>query len=257
MGYETIKVETDGPIALVSLNRPQCLNAINFPLRNELFGYLSERMDDYDTRVIVLTGEGRGFCSGLDLKDPMVTGADGQQLTPERAYRLQKSWSDMIHLMRRIPQPLIAAVNGAAAGAGLSLSLACDIRLAAPEAKFSAAYINIGVGGADMGCSWLLPRLVGSGNASLFMMTGDLFTADEVKEMGLVQRIHEKDELLDEAMKLARQLSTKSALGLRLTKEAIDRNVGGATLEDALKLEDRNQAMCIAQLAVGASASQK
>lgn len=257
MGYETIRVRTDGPIALVTLNRPECLNAINFPLRNELYGYLSERMDDYDTRVIVLTGEGRGFCSGLDMKDPAVTGADGEQLTPERAYRLQKSWSDMIHLMRRIPQPLIAAVNGAAAGAGLSLSLACDIRLAAPEAKFSAAYINIGVGGADMGCSWLLPRLVGSGNASMFMMTGDLFTADEAKEMGLVQRIHEKDELVDEAMELARKLSTKSPLGLRLTKEAIDRNVGGTTLEDALKLEDRNQAMCIAQLSIQADASQK
>jgi enoyl-CoA hydratase len=248
MEYETMKVQTDGPIALVTLDRPECLNAINFPLRNELFGYLSERMDDYDTRVIVLTGEGRGFCSGLDMKDPAVTGADGVQLTPERAYRLQKSWSDMIHLMRRIPQPLIAAVNGAAAGAGLSLSLACDIRLAAREAKFSAAYINIGVGGADMGCSWLLPRLVGSGNASLFMMTGDLFSAEEAKEMGLVQRIHDGDDLLDEAMELARKLSTKSPLGLRLTKEAIDRNVGGTTLEDALKLEDRNQAMCIAQL---------
>jgi enoyl-CoA hydratase len=250
MEYETLKVAADGPVARVTLSRPDCLNAINFPLRNELFAYFTERMDDCETRVIVLTGEGRGFCSGLDMKDPAVTGADGEQLTPERAYRLQKSWSDLIHLMRRIPQPLIAAVNGAAAGAGLSLALACDIRLAAPEAKFSAAYINIGVGGADMGCSWLLPRLVGSGNASLFMMTGDLFSAEDAREMGLVQRIFHKDGVVGEAMELARKLSTKSPLGLRLTKEAIDRNVGGATLEDALKLEDRNQALCIAQLSL-------
>lgn len=248
MEYDNIRFEKKGPIGVITLNRPRCLNAINFPMRDDLHHCLTKLLEDLDTRVLVVTGEGRGFCAGLDMKDPDIIDPPGGY-SPKSAYQRQRSYSDFILLMRAVPQPLIAAVNGAAAGAGLSIALACDIRIAAPEARFAAAYINIGVGGADMGCSWLLPRLVGMGNAAMFMMTGDLVGADRALGMGLIQEVVEKDKLMDRAMELANKLSEKSPLGLRLTKEAIDRNSGGMSLEDAIRLEDRNQAMCIAQLA--------
>lgn len=251
MEYETIQFKQEGPVGILTLNRPECLNAINYPMRDDLRGFLTERLTDHETRVIVITGAGRGFCSGLDIKDASITSPENRY-TPKRAYELQRLFSEMILFMRRCPQPIIGAINGAAAGAGFSLALACDIRLAAPEARFSAAYINIGVGGADMGSSWLFPRAVGTGNAARYLLTGDLFGAEEALRIGFVQAIVEKERLVEEAMSLARNMAGKSPLGLRLTKEALNHNTGGMSLEDAIRLEDRNQAMCIAQLAAQA-----
>ncbi len=247
MTYETIKYEQDGPVGILTLNRPKCLNAVNFAMRDEVRDFFKQRMEDNETRVIVMTGEGRGFCSGLDIKDPSILNPPGG-LSPKPAYELQKGYSDIILFMRTCPQPIIAAVNGPAAGAGLSFAMASDVRLAAPEAKFSAAYINIGVGGADMGSSWLLPRLVGVGNAARYILTGDYFDAQEALRIGLVQDVVEKDKLMDEALAMAKNMATKSPLGLRLTKEVINKNAGGMSLEEAIMLEDRNQAMCISEL---------
>lgn len=247
MEFKTILYKQDGQIGVLTLNRPERLNAMNFDMRDDLKAFFTERCDDLETRVIVMTGAGRGFCAGLDMKDSNIVSPDGG-LSPKRAYELQRGYSDLILLMRRCPQPIIGAINGAATGGGLSFALACDVRLAAPEARFSAAYINIGVGGADMGSSWFLPRAVGTANAARWLMTGELFGAEEALRIGMVQAIFDKDKLIDEAMKLARVMVSKTPLGLRLTKEAMDRNVGGMTLEDAIRLEDRNQAMCISQL---------
>ncbi len=247
MKYETLKYSQEGPIGILTMNRPERLNAINFAMRDELRSFFMARFDDLDTRVLVVTGEGRGFCSGLDMKESTITTPEGGY-GPKRAYELQQSFSDVIVFMRRCPQPVIGAINGAAVGGGFSIALACDIRLASPEARFSAAYINIGVGGADMGSSWLFPRAVGTANAARYLLTGDIFDAGEALRMGMVQAVVEKENLMEEAMKFARKMVGKSPLGLRLTKEAIDRNTGGMSLEDAVKLEDRNQAMCIAQI---------
>jgi enoyl-CoA hydratase len=246
MDYETITFEKDGPVGVLTLNRPECLNAVNVKMSQELKSFLSERLDDLDTRVLVVTGAGRGFCAGLDMKETMANVPPGGY-DPKLAYERQRSFSDLILLMRKIPQPIIGAINGASAGAGFSFALACDIRYAAPEAKFSAAYINIGVGGADMGSSWLFPRAVGNANAARYLMTGDLFLAPEALRIGMVQAIFDKDSLLEEARKLAKIMASKSPLGLRLTKEAIDINTAGASLEEAIRLEDRNQALCICQ----------
>jgi enoyl-CoA hydratase len=196
--------------------------------------------------VIVITGAGKGFNSGLDMGDPDIMIPKGGY-TPKIIYEMQKLFSDFILFMRRCPQPVIGAINGAAAGAGFSISMACDVRLAAPEAKFSAAYINIGTGGADMGSSWLFPRLVGTGNAARYLMTGDFFGAEEALRIGFVQAIVDKESLLGEAVKMAQTMAGKSPLGLRLTKEALNRNTGGLSLEDAIQIEDRNQAMCVVQ----------
>ena len=247
MAYGTIIYESRGPVGVLSLNRPECLNAVNVAMSQELNRFLLERLEDLETRVMILTGAGRGFCAGLDMKETMTNIPPGGYL-PKLAYERQRSFSELILLMRKIPQPIIAAVNGPAAGAGFSFALACDVRYAATEAKFSAAYINIGVGGADMGSSWLFPRAVGTANAARYLLTGDLFGAEESLRIGMVQAIFDKEKLLEEAMKLAQTMAGKSPLGLRLTKEALDRNTGCATLEDAIRLEDRNQAMCISQL---------
>jgi enoyl-CoA hydratase len=248
MSYETIIFEQDGPVGTLTLNRPDRINAMNYQMRDEMRAFFMDRLADTDCRVIVITGAGKGFCSGLDLKDSTIT-SDKNQFTPKVAYELQRRFSDIILFMRRCPQPVIGALNGAAVGAGLSVAMACDIRLAAPEAKFSAAYINIGTGGADMGSSWLFTREVGTGNAARYLLTGDFFGAEEALRIGFVQAVAEKDKLMDQAMALAKNMAGKSPIGLRLTKEALDRNAGGMSLEDAIRLEDRNQAMCIAQLA--------
>jgi enoyl-CoA hydratase len=187
------------------------------------------------------------------MKETMANIPPGGYL-PKLAYERQRSYSELILLMRRVPQPIIGAINGAAAGAGFSFALACDVRLAAAEAKFSAAYINIGVGGADMGSSWLFPRAVGSANAARYLMTGDLFSPEEALRIGMVQAVVPRDKLMEEAMKLAQLMASKSPLGLRVTKEALNRNIGGVTLEDAILFEDRNQAMCISQLTAAGGA---
>ena len=245
--YEHLIYRQEGPVGILTLNRPQCLNAINFSMQAELAAFFQERMTDAETRVLVVTGAGKGFCAGLDMSDPAITApADGY--SPAKAYRLQRTYSDFILAMRQCPQPLVGAINGAAAGAGFSIALACDIRLAAERARFSAAYINIGVGGADMGSSWLFPRAVGSGNAARYLYTGDLFDAAEALRIGLVQSVTAADDLLPAALALANNMAGKSPLGLKLTKEALNVNAGVGGLEAAVRLEDRNQALCITQL---------
>lgn len=248
MEYQTIQYQREGAVGVLTLNRPERLNAINYPMRDDLRAFFTERLLDTDCRVLVVTGAGRGFCSGLDIKDSTITTPENTY-TPKLAYELQRQFSDFILLMRGCPQPLVGAINGAAVGAGLSVAMACDVRLAASGAKFSAAYINIGTGGADMGSSWFLTRAIGLGNAARYMLTGDIFMAEEAHRMGFVQSVVPPERLLDEALALAKVMAGKSPLGLRLTKEALDRNAGGMSLEDAIRLEDRNQALCIAEIA--------
>jgi len=247
--WETLIFEREGPIGTLTLNRPDRRNAINNKMREELWRFWRERQDDRETRVIILTGAGPGFCSGVDLKES--TALMGQPMTPERAYSLQTEYSETILLMRRAPQPILGALRGAAVGAGFSLALACDIRLAAPSAKFQATYINLGLGGADMSSSYFFPRQVGASNAARYLYTGDFFSAEEALRMGLVSAVVSEESLLEEARKLAGTLAGKSPLGLKLTKEALNVNLGPVSLEAAIRLEDRNQAMLIANLAAG------
>ncbi len=247
MGFNTIQYIEEGQIGILTLNRPDKLNAVNIEMRDELRVFFRDRLTEFNTKVIILTGAGRGFCSGLDMKEFAKIAPEGG-FSPKQAYEFQKH-SDLILFMRRIPQPIIGAINGVALGAGFSLALACDVRIASSESKFSAAYINIGLGGADMGSSWLFPRAVGSANASRYLLTGDMFDAGEALRIGMVQSVVQPDKIMDEAMKLANTMAQKSPFGLQTTKDAINGSIGGMTLEDALRIEDRNQAMAIAQLA--------
>jgi len=247
MEYETIRYEKKGAVGIITFNRPKCLNAMNYTMRDEFTGILRDRMEDMETRVLIIAGAGRGFSSGLDIKDPQIV-SPTQGYDPKTAYEKQRLFSEFILLMRRCPQPIVGAIHGAAVGAGFSISMACDVRLAAPSVRFQAAYINLGFGGADMGSSWLFPRIVGTGNAARYLLTGDFLLAEEALRIGFAQAIVDEEHLLEEAMKIANNMAGKSPLGLRLTKEALDRNTGGMSLEDAIRLEDRNQAMTVAQL---------
>lgn len=244
MTYETILFHTiEAGIGHLSLNRPRKYNSVNHQMMEELEAFWKERLYDLETRVIVMDGSGnRGFCAGLDMKETIKTAS---HLSPDEFYRFQARLARLMLAMRQVPQPIVAAVHGAAAGLGFSFAMASDVRVIAPDARFSAAYINIGLGGADMACSYFLPRLIGAGRAYEFMLTGNFMSAREAMELGFCSRMAEKDQLLESAMELARTMNSKNPMGLRLTKEAINVNMDVGGLEQALQLEDRNQTLLV------------
>ncbi|MDY6853139.1 MAG: enoyl-CoA hydratase/isomerase family protein [Thermodesulfobacteriota bacterium] len=244
MDYETITYEIleDG-IVMLSLNRPQDYNAVNQKMVEELESFWKERLYDIDTHVIILKGNGeKGFCAGLDLKETMDMAPN---MATDKFYYFQSRLSSLILAMRRAPQPIICAVHGAAAGAGFSFVLASDVRIITEDARFSAAYINIGVGGADMSSSYFLPRLIGAGRAYEFLLTGNYMSSDEAMELGLASRVVKRDAMINTAIDLARIMNSKNPLGLSLTKEAINMNIDAGGLEQALKMEDRNQTLLV------------
>lgn len=245
MEYETLIYETDGEVGILSYNRPRVVNAINKRMLDELNHFWQERQGDFDARVLVVQGAGeKGFCSGLDMKAAAVEFHEGTP-TAESVYNGQNQFSGIIRLMRTCPQPVIAAVHGPAMGAGLSFALAADVRLASEDAMFCAQYINIGTGGADMGSSFFLPKIVGWGRAAEMCMTGDRVSAQEAFRIGLVNHVHTREELLPAAKAMAAVMVSKTRLGLRLTKDAFNAALNGSSLEDANRMEDRNQAFFI------------
>jgi enoyl-CoA hydratase/carnithine racemase len=250
MDYETLQYETpEKGIGVLSLNRPRRYNSVSLPMAEELEHFWRERRDELDTHVIILRGMGkRGFCAGLDMKEMMKTMPD---MNADRFYSFQVRLGRLNLAMRRAPQPIICAVHGAAAGLGFSFALASDVRVITPEARFSAAYINIGLGGADMACSYFLPRLIGAGRAYEFMLTGNFMSAEEAMTLGLASRLVERDHMMDAAMELARTMNSKNPMGLRLTKEAINMNLDAGGLEQALNMEDRNQTLLILRAMAG------
>ena len=247
MTYETLLFETEGDIGILTYNRPRVVNAINKQMLDELYDFWIERQRDFATRVIIVTGGGeKGFCSGLDMKAVAEEFAPEGGPTGATTFEGQTKFSVIIRLMRSCPQPIIAAVHGPAMGAGLSFALASDIRLASEDAFFCAQYINIGTGGADMGSSFFLPKIVGWGRAAEMCMTGERVPADEALRIGLANHVHSREELLPAARAMAATMCSKNNLGLRLTKDAFNAALNGSSLEDANRMEDRNQSLIIA-----------
>jgi enoyl-CoA hydratase len=225
-----------GPgIALITLNRPDRLNALSAALVEDLHAALDAVAGDESVRVVVLTGAGPGFCAGLDLKEPPGDG------TVVGGLRAQERIAGLMLKLRALPQPVIAAVNGAAAGGGLALALSSDVRLAAPEARFNVAFVKLGVSGADMGVSHLLPRIVGLGHASELMLTGRLVGAEEAARIGLANRVVAADALLDEAAALAAEIARNTPFAIRMTKQVLGVNVDAQSLAAAIELENRTQ----------------
>jgi enoyl-CoA hydratase len=164
-------------------------------------------------------------------------------MTAAQLLREQESWAEAITSFQRLAKPVIAAVNGAAAGAGFSLALAADIRIAAPAARFNAAFIKVGLTGGDCGSSWMLPRVVGLGHAYEILLTGRFVDSGEAARIGLVNRVVPAEELLDEALRVAEMITENSPLGVALTKRVIQVNVDAPSLEAAVELENRNQTL--------------
>ena len=225
----------------VTLNRPERLNAMSIDLVIELHDTLDSLAIDNDAWVIVLTGSGRGFCSGLDLKDyGTIPDIDG--LTVGRiAQRSMRYYSRLVPQLRRMPQPVIAAVNGPAYGGGMCLSLAAEIRVAAASATFNSTGIVNGLTSTELGASWLLPRLIGAAHSNDILLTGRTVDADEALRMGLVSRVLPADELLPCALDMAESMFAFSPYGLSMTKDIIWVNLENPSLEAAIEIEDRNQ----------------
>jgi enoyl-CoA hydratase len=241
---EHVLVEHPRPhIAVVTLNRPERLNALSIDLALDLDRTLREVGAENDTRVVVLTGAGRGFCSGLDLKDyGVIPGIDG--LTVGRiAQRSMRAYSQIVLTLRRIPQPVIAAVNGPAYGGGMCLTLAADLRIAAASAEFNATGIVNGLTSTEMAAGWLLPRLIGASRSNDLLLTGRKVGAAEAQELGLVSRVVDDGKVLDEALDMAEAMSRFSPYGLAMTKDVLWASLEVASLETAIELEDRNQLM--------------
>jgi enoyl-CoA hydratase/carnithine racemase len=256
MDYRTLTYEIEGDIGILTYNRPEVVNAINREMLDELNRFWTERQNDLGVRVIITRGAGeKGFCSGVDLKDAFDE--DGgfrlKGLTAETIYYTQKGFSNIVRLMRTCPQPIIAAVHGYALGGGLSFAIAADIRLASRDAVFCAQYINIGLGGADVGSSYFLWRIVGWGHAAEMCMTGNRISADEAYRIGLVNHLYEKEELFDASLSMAQNMLSKSPIGLKLTKDAMNAGLNLSSLEDAIKIEDRNQAFIMGGMIIDQS----
>lgn len=246
MPYETLVYEALEPgIGMLTLNRPDVYNAVSQRMMEELELFWSEHGNDTDTRVVLLRGAGeKGFCAGLDMKEAMEI---QQHMDTHQFYRAQSRMGRLMLTMRQVPQVIICLVHGAAAGIGFSLALASDLRVITTDARFSAAYINIGLGGADMACSYFLPRMIGAGRAYEFMLTGNFMSAQDAMDLGFASRMVERAGLMDSALEMARTMTAKNPAGLRLTKEAININMDIGGLEQALGVENRNQALLYAE----------
>ncbi|MDX2235935.1 MAG: enoyl-CoA hydratase-related protein [Hyphomonadaceae bacterium] len=239
MSGETLLIERRGAIEIATLNRPESLNAINFDLTQALTAYFEGLHDREDVRVVILRGAGRAFCAGLDLKG---FGGDGvERGRMQQGLRTQRAIARVVKLMRSCPQPIIALGHGAACGGGFSFMLAADVRYGAPSLRMNAAYIKIGLGGADIGASYLLPRLVGLSVASEMLLTGRFIDAARAKAIGLVSEIVEEKDLLDAGLALAADMLLTAPFGLRLTKDALNLAIDAPSLEAAMALEDRQQ----------------
>lgn len=230
-------------VAVVTLNRPDRLNALSIDLAVALDATLAEVGAENDTWVVVLTGAGRGFCSGLDLKDyGVLPGVDG--LTVGRiAQRSMRAYSRLVLTLRRLPQPVIAAVNGPAYGGGMCLALAADLRLAARSAVFNATGIVNGLTSTEMAAGWLLPRLIGASRANDLLLTGRAVDAEEAAAIGLVSRVVDDGTALPTALEAATDMCRFSPYGLSMTKNVLWASLEVGSLETAIELEDRNQLM--------------
>jgi enoyl-CoA hydratase len=228
-------------VALVTLNRPERMNSMAFDVMVPLKTALDDLRYDNDVRVVVLTGAGRGFSSGADHKSagsvPHVAGLT----RPTFALRSMEVLDDVILAIRKLHQPVIAAVNGAAIGGGLCLALACDIRVAAEGAYFRAAGINNGLTASELGLSYLLPRAIGTSRAFEVMLTGRDVDAAEAERIGLVSRAVPDDRLLETCYELAQRIAAFSRPGTELTKRTLWSGLDAGSLEGHMQAEGLGQ----------------
>lgn len=237
-----LRVERDGPVTTLVLDRPERLNALNYEVIRGLTRVLEELRGDPAQRVVLLTGTGRAFSAGIDLKEQAsrVPWDDRLGRVQER-YALQQAAADLVAGIRRIPQPVIAVVAGVAAGGGLSLACAADIRIAEPTATFNAAFVQLGASGGDLGSSYFLPRIIGWDRAAELLYTGRTVDAAEADQIGLVTRLVGEGQGLATAQVLAAEMLVVAPMSTRMTKSLLNLARDGATLEQMIEFENRTQ----------------
>lgn len=237
-------VEHADGVDWVTLNRPDSLNALDDQMIDALNQYFGDLARNTRTRIVVLKGAGRAFCAGLDLKEAMSRRPPGAPpASVADALDHQRSIADIVMLMRRCPQPIIALVQGAASGGGFALALAADIRIAAKSARMNCAFIRLGLGGCDIGTSYFLPRLVGVSVASELILTGRFIHAERAHAVGLVSEVVNDGELDAAAGPYIESMLAASPLGLRLSKECLNMSVDASSIEAVIAMEDRNQVL--------------
>ncbi|MFW9827113.1 MAG: enoyl-CoA hydratase/isomerase family protein [Candidatus Thorarchaeota archaeon] len=261
MEFETVKYELreDG-IGILTLNRPNKLNALNFQMIEDLHSIFDNLMVNLDCRVLILKAAGKAFCAGLDLKESTVLQskkkpeelkekfffmrAPDKDLIKSKIYAQGRA-SHLIVKMRKISQPIIAIIQGAATGAGFTLVLAADIRIAGKNVRLANSFINIGFSGSDLASSYHLPRLIGMSRAAEILYTGRFIDAKEAEKIGLtLKTIDDDSKLLEAAMEIAKNLLAKSPLGLRMTKEAINISLDSPSMDTIMQIENRSQMLC-------------
>jgi len=236
--YETILFEKRSGVANVALNRPKKLNAFDGAMHEELYAAIDAAAADDEVRCLVLRGEGKGFSAGADLAQ-IVEGSDGD---PDLGEYLRRTYSRLVSRMVGIQKPIVAALHGPVYGAGVGIALACDLRVAAESAKFSVAFIKIGLM-PDAGVSFLLPRVVGLGRAMEMSMLGDAVDAGEALRIGLVNRVVPDEELAQEAASLAQRLAAMPTGALGMVKHSLYASFE-SDLETALEREAEGQTFC-------------
>lgn len=243
MSAVLLKREGDG-VVVIRMNRPESFNSINQDMIDELHAAIDEVGADRSCRVAVLTGEGRGFCSGLDLQAGhfALPGTEDMSEVP-RQLKLQETIVALVEKIHNSPKPFIAAVNGPATGGGFALALACDVRVVATTARFGAVFIKVGAQNADLGISYLLPRIVGAGRSAELLLTGRIFDGAEADRIGLSSALVAPDELITTAVGLAESIAVNGAFQLWMTKETMWHSLGAPSLHHAIVTENRTQIM--------------
>ena len=238
MNARSFRFEQSGPVATLRLDRPQAMNALTFDVYRELTDTLRALADRADVRVVVLTGTGRAFCTGGDVREIIgaLLGRDEKALL-----EFTTLTCDLVRAMRALPRPIVASLNGTVAGAGAAIALAADVRIAADTARIAFLFVKVGLAGADMGAAHLLPRLVGLGRATELLMTGDFIDADEALRIGLYNRVVPAAELPAATATFVDRLLRGPAAGLAATKAALESEMT-MDLESALRAEARIQA---------------
>ncbi|MEW2358823.1 enoyl-CoA hydratase-related protein [Spirillospora sp. NPDC029432] len=235
-----LRIDRRDGVLVITLARPERLNAVTGALTEEMLDVLNELMRDSSTQVVVLTGEGRGFCSGMDLQGGDGDGGEGRV---QRLYHGIARGGEVTARLREIPQPVIAALHGPVAGMGVSWALACDLRVADPTTRFVVPFTNLGLSAGDCGLSWLLPRLVGTARAAEIFYRAQRLDVAAARDLGLVTEVADEGKDLEGALALAGELLAKSPYGLRRTKELLNASLDAPGLRRQLAAETGIQTM--------------
>ncbi len=238
---EGLKFEVKAGVATLRLNRPDVLNSLTFEVYRRLVDLFAELQNTSAVKAVVITGEGKGFCSGGDVHDIIgrLINYDAADLTA-----FARMTGDVIRNMRRLRKPIISAINGTAAGAGAVIALASDMRIAAEGAKIAFLFTKVGLTGADMGAAYLLPRIVGLGRATEMLMLGDSVSSEKALEYGIYNRVVPPENLEEEAMALAHRLANGPCFSIGMTKELLNNGLD-LNIDAALDAEARAQTICM------------